>query len=79
LWAELPVASADAFVPVAARTGVTVMPGSSACADGQHRQFIRVSFAEQPGTLELAAERQAAWEVHAENLAASPARDAAVG
>lgn len=80
LWAELPVASADAFVPVAARTGVTVMPGSSACADGQHRQFIRVSFAEQPGTLELAAERlAAAWEVHAENLAASPARDAAVG
>lgn len=74
LWAELPVASADAFVPVAARHGVTVMPGSSACVDGKHRQFIRVSFAEQPGTLELAAERlSAAWEVHAENLAASPA------
>jgi DNA-binding transcriptional MocR family regulator len=74
LWAELPVDSADAFIPVAARHGVTVMPGSSACADGQHRQFARISFAEQPGTLELAAERlAAAWEAHAENLAASPA------
>ncbi|HSZ41984.1 MAG TPA: PLP-dependent aminotransferase family protein [Trebonia sp.] len=74
LWAELPVDSADAFIPVAARHGVTVMPGTSACADGLHRQFIRISFAEQPGTLELAAERlAAAWEVHAENLAASPA------
>lgn len=50
------------------------MPGSSACVDGQHRQFARISFAEQPGTLELAAERlAAAWEAHAENLAASPA------
>jgi DNA-binding transcriptional MocR family regulator len=75
LWAELPVDSADAFVPVAARHGVTVMPGSTACVDGQHRQFVRISFAEQPGTLELAAERlTAAWEVHAENLAASPGR-----
>jgi DNA-binding transcriptional MocR family regulator len=73
LWAELPVDSADAFVPVAARHGVTVMPGSTACVDGRHRQFVRISFAEQPGTLELAAERlAAAWEAHAENLAASP-------
>ncbi|MGH3164734.1 MAG: aminotransferase class I/II-fold pyridoxal phosphate-dependent enzyme [Trebonia sp.] len=74
LWAELPVDSADAFIPVAARHGVTIMPGTSACADGRHKQFVRISFAEQPGTLELAAERlAAAWEVHAENLAASPA------
>jgi DNA-binding transcriptional MocR family regulator len=74
LWAELPVDCADAFIPVAARHGVTVMPGTSACADGRHRQFVRISFAEQPGTLELAAERlAAAWETHAENLAASPA------
>ena len=49
------------------------MPGSAGCADGEHRQFARLSFAEQPGTLELAAERlAAAWELHAENLAASP-------
>ncbi|HEY1820673.1 MAG TPA: PLP-dependent aminotransferase family protein [Trebonia sp.] len=75
LWAELPVDSADAFTLAAARHGVAVMPGSTACADGRHRHFIRLSFAEQPGTLELAVERlAAAWEVHAETLATSPAR-----
>ena len=73
LWAELPVSSADAFTQTAARHGVTIMAGSAACADGQHRQFVRLSFAEQPSTLELAVERLAvSWELHAENLAASP-------
>lgn len=75
LWAELPVENADAFTLAAARHGVTVMAGSAACIDGRHRNFVRLSFAEQPGTLELAAERlAAAWELHAETLAASPAR-----
>src|SRR5580693_8443503 len=75
LWAELPLDAADAFTLVAARQGVTVMAGSAACADGRHRQFVRLSFAEQPSTLELAVERlAAAWELHAETLAASPAR-----
>jgi len=75
LWAELPVDSADAFTLAAARHGVTVMAGSAACADGRHRHFVRLSFAEQPSTLELAVERlAAAWELHAETLAASPAR-----
>jgi DNA-binding transcriptional MocR family regulator len=75
LWAELPVENADAFTLAAARHGVTVMAGSAACADGRHRQFVRLSFAEQPSTLELAVERlAAAWELHAETLAASPAR-----
>jgi DNA-binding transcriptional MocR family regulator len=75
LWAELPLDSADAFTLAAARHGVTVMAGSAACADGRHRDFIRLSFAEQPSTLELAVERlAAAWELHAETLAASPAR-----
>jgi DNA-binding transcriptional MocR family regulator len=75
LWAELPVDSADALTLAAARHGVTVMAGSAACADGRHRNFVRLSFAEQPGTLELAVERlAAAWELHAETLAASPAR-----
>ena len=74
LWAELPLDNADAFTLAAARHGVTVMAGSAACADGRHRQFVRLSFAEQPSTLELAVERLAvAWELHAENLAASPA------
>jgi DNA-binding transcriptional MocR family regulator len=75
LWAELPLETADAFALVAARHGVAVLAGGPACADGQHRHFIRLSFAEQPGTLELAVERlAAAWEAHAETLAASPAR-----
>jgi DNA-binding transcriptional MocR family regulator len=75
LWAELPLETADAFTLVAARHGVAVLAGAPACADGQHRHFIRLSFAEQPGTLELAVERlAAAWEAHAENLAASPVR-----
>ena len=75
LWAELPVDSADAFTLAAARHGVTVMAGGAACSDGRHRHFVRLSFAEQPATLELAAERlAAAWELHAETLAASPAR-----
>jgi DNA-binding transcriptional MocR family regulator len=75
LWAELPLDNADAFTLAAARQGVTVMAGSAACADGRHRHFVRLSFAEQPSTLELAVERlAAAWELHAETLAASPAR-----
>jgi DNA-binding transcriptional MocR family regulator len=75
LWAELPLESADAFTLAAARHGVTVMAGGAACADGRHRNFVRLSFAEQPSTLELAVERlAAAWETHAETLAASPAR-----
>jgi len=75
LWAELPLDSADAFALAAARHGVTVMTGGAACVDGRHRHFIRLSFAEQPSTLELAVERlAAAWEAHAEALAASPAR-----
>jgi DNA-binding transcriptional MocR family regulator len=75
LWAELPVDNADTFTLAAARHGVTVMAGSAACADGRHRQFVRLSFAEQPGTLELAVERlAAAWEFHAETLATSPGR-----
>src|SRR5580693_8744792 len=75
LWAQLPLDNADAFAhAAAARHGVTIMAGGAACADGRHRHFARLSFAEQPGTLELAAERLAvAWELHAENLAASPA------
>jgi DNA-binding transcriptional MocR family regulator len=75
LWAELPLETADAYALVAARHGAVVLAGGPACADGQHRNFIRLSFAEQPGTLELAVERlAAAWEAHAETLAASPAR-----
>ena len=74
LWVELPLDSADAFAHVAARHGVTVAPGSTACVDRRHHRYIRLSFAEPLDTLELAAERlAAAWEAHTQNLAASPA------
>lgn len=75
LWIELPVETADAFAHVAARHGVTIAAGSAACLDDRHLSYIRLSFAEQLDTLELAVERlAAAWEVHTANLAASPGR-----
>lgn len=75
LWVELPVDNADAFTHVAARHGVAVTAGSTACLDGQHRQHVRLSFAEQLDTLDLAVERlAAAWQSHTENLAAAPVR-----
>lgn len=73
LWAELPVGSTDAFVHAAARHGVTVAAGSVACLDGRHGRHLRLSFAETLDTLALAVERlAAAWEAHAQDLAASP-------
>jgi DNA-binding transcriptional MocR family regulator len=75
LWAELPLASADAFAHAAARHGVTIAAGTTACIDDRHRHYIRLSFAEPLDTLDLAAERlAAAWEAHTQDLAAAPAR-----
>lgn len=74
LWAELPVDNADAFAHAAARHGIAIAPGSTACFDGRHNRCIRLSFAEPLGTLDLAVERlAAAWEDHSQNLAAGPA------
>jgi DNA-binding transcriptional MocR family regulator len=73
VWVELPVSSADAFMHAAARYGVTLTPGAMACVDGKHLGFVRLSFALELGTLELAAERlAAAWAAHAEDLAVAP-------
>jgi DNA-binding transcriptional MocR family regulator len=73
VWTELPLRNADAFVHAAARHGVTLTPGAAACVDGRHLAFVRLSFALELGTLELAAERlAAAWTAHAEDLAAAP-------
>lgn len=80
VWAELPLSSADGFVHAAARHGVTLTPGAMACVDGKHLGFVRLSFALEPGTLELAAERlAAAWAAHAEDLAVAPMGRGAVG
>lgn len=77
LWAELPLTTADPFAHAAARHGVTVTPGSAACVCGAHVNHIRLSFAERPATLELAAERlAAAWASHAADLAAAPLQPA---
>jgi DNA-binding transcriptional MocR family regulator len=71
LWVRLPVADAATFAHVASRHGVGVAAGGAACLDGEHRGYIRLSFAEQLDTLSLAVERlTVAWEAHSENLAA---------
>jgi DNA-binding transcriptional MocR family regulator len=73
VWAELPLSSADAFVHAAARHGVTLTPGAITCVDGRHLGSVRLSFAQELGMLELAAERlAAAWTAHAEDLAVAP-------
>ena len=77
LWAELPLDSADAFAHAAARHGVTIAAGATACVDNHHRHYVRLSFAEPLDTLQLATERlAAAWEAHTQNLAAAPSRPA---
>jgi hypothetical protein len=73
-WPQ-PVDSADAFTHAAARCGITIAAGSTSCIDEHHQRFARLLFAEQAGTLDLAVERlAAAWETHAQNIAASPER-----
>ncbi|MGH8999691.1 MAG: PLP-dependent aminotransferase family protein, partial [Acidimicrobiia bacterium] len=73
LWVELPLGDADAFAHAAARYGVTVAPGRTMCSDGGHVNCVRISFAEQVDVLDLAVDRlAAAWEVHSEDLAATP-------
>ncbi|MGK4578635.1 PLP-dependent aminotransferase family protein [Kitasatospora sp. HPMI-4] len=72
LWVTLPVADSDSFAHLAARYGVLVSPGATACVDGRHRDGLRLSFAESPHTLQSAVDRlTAAWEEHARQLAAS--------
>ncbi len=71
---QVPVARTDAFARLAAQHGVAVAPGSTTCACGRHLDTIRLSFAEPLEALDLAAERLAsAWEIHSQDLAATPA------
>jgi DNA-binding transcriptional MocR family regulator len=74
LWVRLPVVDAAAFAHVALRFGVVVGTGAEACACGEHLGFVRLSFALPAEELRVAVERlAAAWEVHAQNLAAGVA------
>lgn len=74
LWVRLPVVDAAAFAHVALRFGVAVGADADACACGGHLGFVRLSFALPAEELRVAVERlAAAWEVHAQNLAAGVA------
>ncbi|NUW35515.1 PLP-dependent aminotransferase family protein [Nonomuraea sp. SMC257] len=70
-WVSLPVGDSESFAHLAAaRYGVIVAPGATACVDGRHHHGIRLSFAEAPPTLEAAVDRlTAAWEEHSRRLA----------
>ncbi|WP_344578894.1 PLP-dependent aminotransferase family protein [Nonomuraea roseoviolacea] len=69
-WVSLPVVDSESFAHLAARYGVIVAPGATACVDGRHHHGIRLSFAESPRTLESAVDRlTAAWEEHSRRLA----------
>ncbi|MFF3670552.1 aminotransferase-like domain-containing protein [Microtetraspora malaysiensis] len=71
-WAVLPVTESETFTHLAARYGVIVASGATACVDGGHHDGVRLSFAESPRTLESAVDRLvAAWEEHTRRLAAS--------
>jgi DNA-binding transcriptional MocR family regulator len=75
VWVRLPVADAAAFAHVASRFGVMVAPGADACVCGGHHGYVRLSFALPAQELRVAVERlAAAWEVHAQNLAAGVLR-----
>jgi DNA-binding transcriptional MocR family regulator len=71
VWVRLPVVDAAAFAHVASRYGVVVAAGADACLCGGHHGYVRLSFALPAQELRVAVERlAAAWEVHAQNLAA---------
>ncbi len=73
MWATLPVAGSETFTHLAARYGVIVASGATACVDGRHLGGLRLSFAESPRTLESAVDRlSVAWEEHTRQLASSP-------
>jgi DNA-binding transcriptional MocR family regulator len=44
LWLELPGGNADELAPIAARHGVSFVPGSSTSASGEHGDRLRLSF-----------------------------------
>ncbi|MBA8924070.1 DNA-binding transcriptional MocR family regulator [Kutzneria viridogrisea] len=73
VWAELPVREAETYAHLAARYGVIVAPGGTSCACGGHRHGVRLSLAASRQTLQSAVDGlAAAWQHHAEQLAASP-------
>jgi DNA-binding transcriptional MocR family regulator len=66
LWVRLPYGSATEFAQVALRTGVSIVAGSVASADGSFDDHLRLPFGHRPETLVEGIHRLArAWQAYA--------------
>jgi DNA-binding transcriptional MocR family regulator len=66
LWIRLPRGSAAAFAQVALRYGVEVIPGDVMSPTGDHAEFLRFPYTEEPPVLEETVRRLAeAWRAYA--------------
>ncbi|HEY8524402.1 MAG TPA: PLP-dependent aminotransferase family protein [Acidimicrobiales bacterium] len=66
LWIRLPAGTAAAFAQVALRYGVEVIPGDYMSPHGEHAEYLRFPFTEEPPVLEETVRRLAlAWEAYA--------------
>jgi len=63
LWVRLPVGDASSFASIAARHGVTLVPGPMSSVEGAFTDRIRLPYILEPGPLREGVERLArAWE-----------------
>jgi DNA-binding transcriptional MocR family regulator len=66
LWVRLPTGSAAAYAQVALRFGVEVIPGDVMSPNGEHAEYLRFPFSEEPPVLEEIVRRLAqAWQAYA--------------
>jgi DNA-binding transcriptional MocR family regulator len=66
LWVRLPIGSAAAYAQVALRFGVEVIPGDVMSPNGEHGEYLRFPFSEEPPVLEETVRRLAqAWRAYA--------------
>jgi DNA-binding transcriptional MocR family regulator len=66
LWARLPFGNASDLATVAARHGVTIVPGELAAVDGTFTDHVRLAFVHDAETMRLGVRRLAqAWEAYA--------------
>lgn len=65
LWVKLPIANGDAYIQMANRFGVTVIPGSTMSVDDSHYSYIRLPFLHSPEIIEEATARLSrAWQAY---------------
>jgi DNA-binding transcriptional MocR family regulator len=65
LWVKLPRGSAAQFAEVAARHGVSVVPGSTCSPRGAYPEFLRIPFVQGPEALREGVRRLAeAWKAY---------------